>query len=98
VSGRQLSERETLLLRVIFKSMPDGISRDQLAEEMQFMTGSATQAGITRTVGCLCRKNLAWQAVHVHAGRKAQFYRITDTGRDALKGDMSGQWIARRKR
>jgi hypothetical protein len=50
-----------------------------------------TAAGASATAGSLCRKGLAWRA----GTPKLQWYKVTQPGRDALAGNMAGQWVAR---
>ena len=49
-----------------------------------------TPAGVHQTAASLCRKNLAWRY-----SNRPTTYRITQTGRAALKGNQAGDWVAR---
>lgn len=90
--SRLLSERETAVLRAIKICSPGGVNADDLVWRVRGMLGSISPLGVTAkgigiTAGALVRKNLTW--------RDGQVYRITNPGRQALKGDMAGKWRAR---
>jgi hypothetical protein len=94
--SRKLSKLETIVLRVILDSMPHGATGSDLVHGERQALGSISPqdvslAGVHRTAASLCRKSLAWRA----GTSKLQFYKITQTGRDALKGDVAGKWVAR---
>jgi hypothetical protein len=89
---KQLSERETIVLRVILDHAPRGSTGSDLVHGVRTALGSigvndVTLAGVHRTADSLCRKNLAWRA----GTSKLQWYKITQTGRDVLDG-RSTSW------
>jgi hypothetical protein len=91
--AKQLSERETAVLKAILQHMPRGATGRDLDHQL-FKDGfDSSPAGCHRTAASLCRKNLAWRA----GTPKQQRYAITQPGRDALDGNVSGQWIARKE-
>ena len=97
MTAKQLSERESAVLRIIVRrstgayegatglEIADDLNRD--AEDVHHFS----PVGAHQTAASLVRKGLAWRA----GTPKLQWYRITEWGRRALKGDMSGEWVAR---
>lgn len=93
--SKQLSERETAVLRLIEKHSAHadgGATGDDLEHGLRELVATPTAAGAHQTAASLCRKGLAWRA----GTSKLQWYRITQHGRHALKGE-GGQWVARRE-
>jgi DNA-binding PadR family transcriptional regulator len=88
--AKQLSQRESVVLSIIAGGgTPTGkaIART-MVNQYDLDTGPA---GAHKTAASLVRKGLA-----VRAGTpKLQWYTITEPGRKALRGDLSGEWIAR---
>jgi hypothetical protein len=94
--SRQLSDRETAVLRAILDCMPHGGNWTDLLWRVRESLGAigisdVTMAGVHRTAASLCRKDLAWRPT----GCRPVLYKITQAGREALKGDKSGRWIAK---
>lgn len=97
MTAKQLSERETAVLKAILECMPHGGQGGDLRWRVRERTGAISLddvpfAGIHRTAASLCRKNLAWRP----EGCRPVLYKITQPGRDALRGNRSGRWIARK--
>jgi hypothetical protein len=92
---RQLSERETAVLTIIETCSARGnygatgvyLTRAMINDHHL----DTSPSGAHRTAAALVRKNLAWRTGIT--GQRA--YKITQPGRDALRRDHSGQWIAR---
>lgn len=94
--SKQLSERETAVLEAVLQCMPYGATGADLIWRVRGLLGTISAqdvpvAGIHRTAASLRRKNLAWSP----DGARPQLYKITQTGREALKGNRAGKWIAR---
>jgi hypothetical protein len=92
---KQLSERETIVLRAILGNQPHGSTGNDLVHNVRQALGSigvndVTPAGVHRTAASLCRKNLAWRA----GTSKLQFYKITQPGRDVLDGRSTTWTVA----
>lgn len=93
----KLSQRETDVLRVIearsdVPHSTKGASGDDLVDGVaRARRVQISPAGAHQTAASLVRKGLAWRA----GTPKLQWYRITQTGRQALKGDQGGKWVAR---
>jgi hypothetical protein len=91
--ARQLTVMETAILRILAEqdrgSTPTAV---YLARTLVNDYGlDASPRGVNTSIGSLLKKNLAWP----HAGDGVRWYGITQAGRNALKGDRAGQWIAR---
>ena len=94
--AKMLSVRETAVLSTILEHMPRGSTGSDLVHGVRERLGSISPADVTesgghRTAASLCRKDLAWRA----GTSKLQWYKITQKGRDALRGDEAGRWKAR---
>lgn len=92
---RTLSERESAVLKTIAKCGHTGAGATDLVSGVRELLGSispadVTGAGVHRTAASLVRKNLAWRS-----GSRPTVYRITQTGRQALAGNVTGKWVAR---
>jgi hypothetical protein len=95
MTAKQLSERETAVLAAILECMPHGGHGNDLMWRVRkrlhaVSPQDVTEAGVHRTAASLVRKDLAWRD-----GRQVRVYKITQTGREALRGNVTGQWIAR---
>lgn len=94
---RRLSKRESIVLRVIGDSGRHwGADGSDLVSGVREALGSigvndVPLAGVHRTAASLIRKDLAWRA----ESRPAVVYKITETGRRALAGDVTGKWVTR---
>lgn len=83
---KQLSERETIVLKVLLDNMPHGSTGSDLVHGVRTALGSigvndVPVAGAHRTAASLCRKDLAWRD-----GTTVRVYKITQPGRDVLTG------------
>ena len=88
--AKYLSVNETAALRTI-GSEPRGATGRDLVHGMDRQGVATSAPGAHRTAASLVRKNLAWRA----GTPKLQWYKITQTGREALAGDEAGRWKAR---
>jgi hypothetical protein len=91
--ARQLTVMETAILRILAAqdrgSTPTAV---YLARTLVNDYGlDASPRGVSICAGSLLRKNLAWP----HDEDGARWYGITQAGRNALRGDRAGRWIAR---
>ncbi len=93
--SRKLSERESAALKTIAKCGVAGADGTDLVIGIRELLGSispadVTQAGVHQSAASLVRKNLAWRSE-----TRPTVYRITQPGRQALAGDITGKWVAR---
>lgn len=91
---RFLSDKESALLRIIAAVSGPGeypASGPYLVAELARCGIETSESGAHRTAASLVRKDLAWRA----GTPKLQWYKVTETGRRALRGDVAGAWKAR---
>jgi hypothetical protein len=91
MAAKMLSTLESAVLRAIKKQEPHGAAGLHLRNEVRKEGLDKSEQGCHSSASALVRKGLARRAGTSHL----QFYKLTQGGIDALRGDVAGRWIVR---